>query len=138
MKCNSQVCATPDSFETIRREFERGLRLQGSFQLGGMTVVREGEGIRLAFDVPGLTEEELAIVFEDGVLSISGERKSNLPEGAKTLHNTRQFGRFERAFKIPETFDPESVDAVLESGVLTIRLTKRPELQPRSISIRSA
>lgn len=49
----------------------------------------------------------------------------------------RSFGSFSRAFTLPEGVDGDNVQAELKSGVLTLRLSKRPEVQPRRIQVSS-
>ena len=69
---------------------------------------------------------------------IEGERLAAVPEDAETAYCDRSFGKFRRVLNLDDSIDPESIDAVSDNGVLTITLTSRPEVKPKSITIRSA
>ncbi len=87
---------------------------------------------------PGIDPATLEVHLERGLLSISGERKSDLPEaGSKAaVHIHERFeGRFRRALTMPEDADPESVQARLRDGVLHITVQRRAAAQPRRITI---
>lgn len=98
----------------------------------------EGDGYRLALDVPGLRPEDLHIdATEDGI-TIRGERTVEAPEGYTVHRRERQPLQLARSLSFPTKIDPDAVDATLAHGVLTITLTKRAELRPRSIPVRTA
>jgi HSP20 family protein len=93
------------------------------------------EALIVVAEVPGLTEKDLEITLEKHVLTLAGERKSNVPEGVLPQ---RQPARFSRSFALPERLDTEGLTAELKDGVLTVRLPKVPEAQPRKIAIKTA
>ncbi len=84
----------------------------------------------------GFAESDLDLQFDDGKLWIRGERKL-ADDHPAFEHNERFYGRFERAVAISNVVDPDSIDAELAHGVLQITLSKKPEAQPRMISIRN-
>jgi len=104
----------------------------------GLTVAETETDVVVTIDLPGMSERDLEITVEDGILLVKGERTSTVPEGAKMLFSNRAAGEFERTLKIHDSIDPSSVDAVMEDGVLTIRMTRRPELKARKINIKPA
>lgn len=134
-----QVAAHPvvDPFRTARQDFERryGLHSDGAL---GLRVTETDSEIRVSLDLPGMTEQDVDITVNEGHLIIRGERRSNLPEGAKLLFSNQSFGEFQRTLGFHDSLDPDSIQAVMENGVLTITMTRRPELQPRRIEIRPA
>lgn len=87
-------------------------------------------------DVPGMTKDDLEINYQDGVLSVSGERRA---EERKERHNfvrvERSFGNFYRSFRLPKAVDEGSIEATYENGVLTIEVQKSEESKPRRIEI---
>jgi HSP20 family protein len=93
------------------------------------------EALIMVAEVPGLTEKDLEITLEKDVLTLSGERKSNVPEG---ILPPSQPARFSRSFTLPERLATEGLTAELKDGVLTVRLPKAPEAQPRKIQIKTA
>jgi HSP20 family protein len=87
-------------------------------------------------DVPGIPEKDISIQMTGNVLTVSGERKQeNVQEGERYFAAERFFGQFSRSFSLPEGTDPDNVTAEVKEGVLTIRVPKKPEVQPRRINI---
>ena len=136
MRCNLPVMTVRDPFSAVRQDFERRMQRQPKQDFVGLTVLELEHGIELSFDVPGVDEANLEITIHDGVLNVTGERTFVAPEGAKEVYSDRVSGNFRRALKLDESIDPDSVDAVLNNGVLTITMKRRPELQPKRVAIR--
>lgn len=88
-------------------------------------------------DVPGVDPKDIQVSMEDGVLTLSGERKSEVTEEAQGWHRTERLsGRFLRRFTLPEGADAESISAKGSNGVLEISIPKLAKLQPRRIEIK--
>ncbi|MGE3314117.1 MAG: Hsp20/alpha crystallin family protein [Planctomycetaceae bacterium] len=134
----------PGSFvSTVRRELDEAFNQAFGTVAGAQTpcqlplTIWEDEGnVYLQADVPGYDRESIDLEFQDGKLWMRAERKVPRDDG-KYWHNERMFGRSERAISIPETIDPESIDAELTDGVLCITLKKRPEARPTKIAIKA-
>ena len=77
-------------------------------------------------DVPGIDPKNLEVTMENGVLSISGERKSEKESGDEN-HRLREcaYGAFERRFSLPTTADESKVSAKSSHGVLAITIGKK-------------
>ena len=73
-------------------------------------------------EVPGMKQEDIAIEFENGLLSIRGERKLVKEEGVTFHRVERTFGNFSRTFTLPRTIDPERIAATYRDGVLEIEV----------------
>ncbi len=87
-------------------------------------------------DLPGVKEGDLDITLTGDRLTISGKRETEKHEDADRFYAyERSFGSFSRVFTLPEGVDPDSCHAELKEGVLTLRLSKRPEVQPRRITV---
>lgn len=96
------------------------------------------EGCMLQAAVPGLGPEDLDIDLTGGTLTIRGERAApELPEGHRHLRRERQHGKFVRTLELPFPVDPDSVDAVVKDGLLTIRMARPAEDRPRKITIKN-
>jgi HSP20 family protein len=84
-------------------------------------------------DLPEMKREDINITFENTVLTISGERKSELVEG---LHRSERFrGQFTRSFTLPATVDGSRISAGYKDGVLTIRVPQREDAKPKQIEV---
>lgn len=88
-------------------------------------------------ELPGLKREEVTVTVQDGVLSISGERKVEQEEKSRKFHRIeRSYGSFVRSFTLPDTADASKVDAEFKDGVLNVKLAKSPKVQPKNIEIK--
>ncbi len=100
--------------------------------------VRETEdAFLLVAELPGISKDDLKIEFEDSVLRISGERKSNSEdENINVLRSERVFGKFNRSFKVNTRVNADKIEAGYENGLLTITLPKSEEVKPKSIKVK--
>ena len=105
--------------------------LEGAYS--PLSVWEEDSRYHIALDVPGMKKEELSLDIQDGHLILTGERKA--VEEREFLHNERHYGKFKRVVHLPDWADPASVNATLDSGVLTVVLDKKLEMQPKKIEI---
>ena len=79
-------------------------------------------------ELPGIDEKDIQVAVRDGVLSLKGEKKSERDEKKDTYHVIeRSYGRFERAFELPDSVDEEHIKAEFNKGVLRVVVPKRPE-----------
>ena len=90
----------------------------------------------LKAELPEVKREDIAITFENGVLTIRGERKyENEVKRENVQRMERHYGAFSRSFTLPSTVDPSQISATHKDGVLTIRLPQRDEAKPKQIQI---
>ncbi len=88
-------------------------------------------------ELPEMKKEDVKITVQNGVLSISGERKYEKEEKDKKHHRIeRAYGSFLRSFTIPEDADPEEVSAEFKDGLLQVHLLKTERSQPKSIEVK--
>ena len=87
-------------------------------------------------DIAGMRAEDFQVKFEDGILTISGERAVRR-EGKRHYHAMEvQVGPFERRFRVPVAVDPASIRAAYEHGFLEIRFAKQPARASGAQSVR--
>src|SRR4029079_6660825 len=90
----------------------------------------------ISADLPGVKDEELEVSLSGNLLTISGKREEeHREEGESTYAMERSHGSFARSFTMPDGVDAENVTADLKHGVLTLRIPKKPETQPKRIAI---
>lgn len=95
----------------------------------------------LLVDVPGVEPKQVEITLDNGVLTLSGERRDeqsvqkNGQGEIQQQRRERRLGRFHRRFILPDTVDAEKVTATGRDGVLAITIAKHPKAQPRRISV---
>jgi HSP20 family protein len=98
----------------------------------------EEEGhFHVELEIPGVKSEDVDITFEDQALRVKATRKPVETE-RKYWHNERAYGEVTRVVNLPETADPDSIEAQLADGVLHLSIAKRPETQPKKISVKAA
>jgi HSP20 family protein len=136
----------PQPFDSVKDEMDQvfenllgGSTSNGHRQSGPLFApasLWEEEGRWCAdVDLPGVRPEDLDITVEKNVLRLVAERKDPQQE-RKVWHQERRYGRIERLITLPETVDPEGISAELKDGVLSLTLIKKPESQPRKITIK--
>jgi HSP20 family protein len=101
-----------------------------------MDLVEDKHNLVLRADLPGLSEDDVIIEVKDGVLTISGERKTEEKKEDEGYYRVeRAFGRFSRSLTLPDGIDPEQVKAEFENGVLEVRIPKPEERKPHHVAI---
>ncbi len=90
-------------------------------------------------DLPEMKKDEIKVNVENGVLSVSGERKTEKEEKNKKFHRIeRNYGTFMRSFALPEDADGTKVAAEFKEGVLRVHLQKNPVAKPQAIEVKVA
>jgi HSP20 family protein len=105
-------------------------------------VVEYQNRFELLVDLPGVDSQSVEITLDNGVLTLSGERReesliTSTSDGEpQRSRRERHVGRFHRRFILPDTADTESVSAKGNNGVLAISIAKHAKAQPRRIAIK--
>ena len=101
-----------------------------------MDLVETDEHFVLRADLPGLSEKDVSIEFEDNVLTGSGERKAEHEEKKEGFYRMeRSFGQFRRSLTLPEGVNADAIAATFDRGVLEVRIPKPEERKPRKVAI---
>ena len=98
-------------------------------------VAEDAERIHVKVEVPGMDEKDLKVNYQDGLLTISGERQFEKKEDRNYHRIERAYGSFQRTFTLPRTVDGSAISATYNNGVLEIEIPKREEAKPRQIQI---
>ena len=100
-------------------------------------IFEDGEGVALRFELAGVEPKDVDIRFENGVLTLRGERKLEKEEKKESYHRVEMaYGTFTRSFSLPQTIDAEKIRAESKNGVLTVHLPKKPEAKPKAIQVK--
>ena len=87
---------------------------------------------------PGIDPKQIELTIDRGVLSISGERKSELPldDGKVNVYGNERFaGSFRRAISLPDDIDATKVNANYRDGVLHVSISRRESALPKRITV---
>jgi len=102
-------------------------------------VFEDAESVKIVAEVPGVSPEDVKLSMEGNVLTIRGEKKQQAEEKTERVHRyERSYGWFERAFALPNTVDPDRIEAKVEQGVLTVVLPKAERARPREIPVKAS
>ena len=128
--------AFADDFDRFFNVASGGTRSAG--WAPAIDVTESDEDFVLVAEVPGLSAKEVEITVENGVLSISGEKRGGLAEtdvdGNRRVVE-RRYGKFSRSYSLPRAVDGSAIKAGLENGLLTVRLPKSSDAKPHRIKI---
>jgi HSP20 family protein len=93
----------------------------------------------LKADLPDVKKEDVKVEFEDGVLTVEGERRQEKEEKGKRFHKIeREYGRFVRRFALPTEVDGAHAKAEFKDGVLNVHLPKTEMAKPKAIDVKVA
>lgn len=127
----------------MRRLFDEGFpkNVAANEPLGWVPVVEiveTPEELFLTAELPGMTQENIEVLFEDDVLILRGEKKEEVREEAddRRYHLwERTYGAFRRAFTLPRTIDPTKIVAEFKDGVLTVKMPKTAQAKAKGHKI---
>jgi HSP20 family protein len=90
-------------------------------------------------DLPEVKKEDVNVTVENGVLTITGERKFEKEEKDKKYHRIeRSYGNFLRSFTLPDAADSSKVTAEFKDGVLKVHLPKGEKAKPKAVEVKVA
>jgi HSP20 family protein len=120
-------------------EFSRGLApLQAAANLvPSIDLTETDKEIQVSVEMPGLERGDVEIALEDNMLTIHGEKKIESDRTDKNAHVTeRAYGVFYRTIELPPGIDPESINANMANGILTITIPKPANMEPKKIAVK--
>ena len=116
-------------FDEAFRAFDVGTLGSQAMNWPSVEVNETDKEVKVVAELPGLEEKDVAVELANGVLTISGEKKSET-EDKERRFSERFYGRFERHIPIDEV-DQDKVAALFNKGVLTVTLPKSPTAQQK-------
>ena len=90
---------------------------------------------KINVEIPAVASDDVNVTVKEGILTISGERRSEKDETQKQHRVERRYGRFARTFKLPENADEESISASSRDGILYVVVAKREKETARKIKV---
>ena len=127
--------------QEIDRMFENpfGLNLgvSGRGVFPAVNIFQDQAGYVARLEVPGVAPDTLRVEAHGRVLAISGTRKLPAPTDGSYHRRERSGGEFSRSIQLPDDLDVAKAEASYKNGVLTVRIPKRAEAQPRPITVQT-
>ncbi|MHC5039193.1 MAG: Hsp20/alpha crystallin family protein [Planctomycetota bacterium] len=94
------------------------------------------DGVVLVADLPGVPKEGVSLTLEQGVLTLSGKVKSDLPDGAEAVYREYEDGDFYRSFRLGQEIDGEKMEASVENGVLKLVIPRSDWAKTKKIEVK--
>ena len=99
-------------------------------------IVESTDAYTLTADLPGLTKGDINLSVEEGVLTLTGERKSEHIENKEFGHRyERAYGKFSRSFQLDSGVENGKIKAEFKNGLLKVELPKVEASKPFEVSI---
>jgi HSP20 family protein len=101
-------------------------------------IAETNDALILTAELPGMTEKNVFVEFEDGVLTLRGEKEEEKKQanGDRKFHlYERSYGAFRRSFTFPRIVDAEKITAAFKDGLLTITLPKTAQAKAKGRQI---
>lgn len=100
-------------------------------------IIEDDKEYLLKAELPEMRKEDVKVTVENGVLTISGERKLEKEEKGKKYHRIeRAYGSFVRSFTLPDDADADKVSAEFKDGVLKVHVAKSEAAKPKQIEVK--
>lgn len=102
-------------------------------------IAEDEKGYTVKAELPEVKKEDVKVTVENGVLTVSGERRFEKEEKGKKFHRVeRSYGSFVRSFSLPDDADDAQVKAEFKEGVLHVHVGKHENARPRTIEVKVA
>ena len=126
-----------DLFQGFTGSSVPGRLLRTSEQYPMMNIFDTNEEIVLVAELPGVRKEDIHLTIDNGLLTISGERKmAATPDKAQWLRNEIRTGNFSRVIELPRQVNAEKISAELSNAILRVVLPMAEEAKPREVRIK--
>ncbi len=103
--------------------------------LPAVDIFEDATGVTVIADLPGVTKDRLNVKVESEMLVIEGEASVQVPSDVRLIHGELREPLFRRSFRLGPEFDKDAISASLKQGILTLRVPRVREAQPRRIPV---
>jgi len=100
-------------------------------------IIEDDKEYLIKAELPEMRKDDVKVTVENGVLTISGERKLEKEEKGRKYHRVeRAYGSFVRSFTLPDDADADKVGAEFKDGVLKVHVAKSESAKPKQIEVK--
>lgn len=100
-------------------------------------IIEDDKDYVIKAELPEVNKGDVKVTVENGLLTISGERKFEKEEKGKRYHRVeRAYGSFVRCFSLPDDTDSDKVNAEFKDGVLKVRVAKSEHARPKQVEVK--
>ena len=140
---NLTLCTRPTLLDRwfgrdLSEDFDRFWNLDYARSFSPSVEVTESDDhYELAVEAPGMGKKDIHVEINDGVLRLSGDKQAEREDKKRNYHfSERSYGRFERAFRLPDHVNAGKIDAKYADGVLRLTIPKTEEAKPKAIEVK--
>ena len=108
---------------------------QEVFLRPAVDIYEDSTGITVKADLPGVSRDRLDVQVDGNNLIVEGQAVIDMPEGMESRYADVNATRFRRSFALSNELEADNISAEINKGVLTLRMPKRAEVQPRKIEV---
>ena len=113
-----------DSFWNLDYAFNRNINFNPDFDIS-----EDESSYYITTDLPGMDKKDVDISVSEGVITITGERKSKKNQDTSiSKYSQTRYGSFEKSFYVPEDFNADKINARMSSGVLILEIKKAEKI----------
>jgi HSP20 family protein len=100
-------------------------------------ISEDDRGYLLKADLPEMKKDDVRVTVEDGILNVSGERRTEKEDQKRKFHRIeRSYGTFRRSFTLPEDADSTKVTAEFRDGVLKVHLPTTTKARSKALEVK--
>jgi HSP20 family protein len=100
-------------------------------------IVEDDQNYVIKAELPEVKKEDVHVRVDNGILTLTGERKFEKEEKNRKYHRTeRAYGSFARSFALPDNIDADKVAANYKDGILSVSVAKSAKAKPKQIEIK--
>jgi len=101
-----------------------------------LNVWEDGETLKIEAEVPGVKIEDIEVSYDNGELTLKGEKKFEAKDTTPFHRRERLYGTFARTLTVPWEIVADQVAAELKDGILTVTLPKAEAAKPRKVAVK--
>jgi len=110
----------------------------GGFRTPAVDVREDSDTYHVEFELPGLSEKDVEVKVENGVLSVASKKEESKEEKKEGyIRKERRHFSFCRSFSLPENVDVDKISANFKNGLLDIAVPKAPAAKPKLIEVKT-
>ena len=123
-----------DPFQEMPRRWLGG---EESAYIPTFDVKEEKDAFVFKADLPGIKEQDVDVSITGNRLTVSGKRQEEKVDESESYYcRERSYGSFSRSFTLPDSVNSDQIQASMQEGVLSLRIPKSPEAQPKKIALK--
>jgi HSP20 family protein len=128
-----------DEFDNLFEGFFRPLspRSATGANMPAVDVKENDKAYVIQAELPGIKKEDISVTVQDGVLTISGESRSETKEEkeGRVIRQERRYGKFVRSMRLGTAADESGMKAAYKDGILEVTVPKAKQPEPKKISV---